>query len=180
MIGHALKKTSERNTCNYRIENKTMPWGPNISSVQYCFYLKFMQQHSANYYFSDTLFHFLFRKSTFKEENKVNSNKELWKERNWIRNFIRPTVWAFKYIAGNHFHVIIIQNTTSQVAIHFSLILALNHIHTHKKVFSWKKNVYQIKIVKWKKMFAKLAAHLVGWSVKVGGTWEAKKVGSNR
>ena len=35
MIGHALKKTSERNTCNYQIEHKTMPWGPNISSVQY-------------------------------------------------------------------------------------------------------------------------------------------------
>ena len=170
MIGHALKKTSERNTCNYRIENKTMPWGPNISSVQYCFYLKFMQQHSANYYFSDTLFHFLFRKSTFKEENKVNSNKELWKERNWIRNFIRPTVWAFKYIAGNHFHVIIIQNTTSQVAIQFTLtlILASNHIHTHKKVFSWKKNVYQIKIVKWKKNVRKTSSPL-SWLKRQSG-----------
>ena len=30
MIGHALKKTSARNTCNYRIENKTMPWGPTF------------------------------------------------------------------------------------------------------------------------------------------------------
>ena len=37
MIGHALKKTSARNTCNYRIEHKTMPWGPHISTVQYCF-----------------------------------------------------------------------------------------------------------------------------------------------